>query len=78
MANVYYQSYTKGQADKDLEVFDEFKISGTANDVNGWSEITTTNTDTQIVVNAYAVQADGFTTASDAWTATFGAPPTQG
>lgn len=77
VANVYYQSYTKGQTDKDLEVFDEFKISGTANDVSGWSEITTTNTDTQIVVTAYAVQADGFATANEAWTATFGAS-TQG
>lgn len=55
---VYYQSYTKGQNDKDLEVFANFKISGTANTVAGWSSIAAGTND--IKVTAYAIQKDGF------------------
>lgn len=69
--NVYYMTYTKNQTDKDLEVFDEFKISGTADTVTGWANITEETT--KININAYAVQKDGFTTAKAAWDATFGA-----
>lgn len=70
--NVYYQNYTKNQADKDFEVFGEFKIDGNANNVNGWNEIVTTNA--KITVTGYAVQAEGFANANTAWAATFGAP----
>lgn len=56
---VYYQSYTKDQPDKDLEVFESFKLTGNAN-------VASYNTKT-IVVNAYAIQADGFDTAEAAW-----------
>ena len=69
---VYYKEYVKGQEDedKDLEVFAKFKIADNANDVEDWSSIPGTN---NIVVTAYAVQKDGFTTAKAAWVATFGA-----
>lgn len=56
---VYYQEYTKGQPDKDLEVFGSFKITGDAN-VSNFNGKT-------IVVNAYAIQKDTFDTAADAW-----------
>ena len=72
VSNVYYKAYTKDQADKDLEVFAEFKVADNANDVDGWSSIAPDTT--TINVTAYAVQKDGFSTASAAWTATFGAP----
>ena len=62
---VYYQTYTKGQADKDLEVFGEFKVADEANKVSGWSDITAEST--KIVVTGYAIQSDGFTTAQAAW-----------
>ena len=67
---VYYKEYAKDQKDKDLEVFAEFKIADNANDVEGWSYIPDTN---DIVVTAYAVQADGFDNAAAAWEAAFGA-----
>ena len=63
--NVYYQSYTKGQLDKDLEVFANFKISGTANKVDGWEAISAATT--KITVTAYAIQKDGFDTPAAAW-----------
>lgn len=47
-------------------VFSDFKLTGNA-DV---SEYATAN----ITVTGYAVQADGFGTAQDAWNATFGTP----
>lgn len=72
VSNVYYKEYTKGQEDKDLEVFAQFKIADNANDVDGWSSITPDTT--TINVTGYAVQKDGFASASEAWTATFGAP----
>lgn len=68
VANVYYQVYTKDQPSKDLVVFNNFKVSDTANTVDGWSSINTTNT--TIVVTAYAVQKDGFeTNVAGAWAA---------
>lgn len=64
---VYYKSYTKGQNDKDLEVFANFKISGTANTVAGWSSIAAVTND--IKVTAYAIQKDGFeSNVALAWT----------
>lgn len=66
--NVYYKEYTKDVTDQDLVVFNNFKVSDTANTVDGWSSINTTNT--TIVVTAYAVQKDGFeTNVAGAWAA---------
>lgn len=63
-AGVYYKSYTKNTTGADLVVFREFQLSDTANDVTGWSTIDASN---NIVVTAYAIQKDGFTTAAAAW-----------
>lgn len=59
-SGVYYKTYTKGQTDKDLEVFQSFKVAGNA-DISAYMNKT-------IVINAYAIQSDGFDTASAAWT----------
>lgn len=67
--NVYYKTYTKGQNDKDLEVFANFKIDGMANTVLGWDAITPETT--KVNVTGYAVQKAGFGTALEAWNATF-------
>ena len=69
--NVYYKEYTKNGTGADLVVFEKFKIADDANNVDGWATINTQNT--KINVIAYAVQKDGFDTASAAWGATFGA-----
>lgn len=69
--NVYYKTYTKNGT-KDFVVFENFKISGTANEVEDWDEITNTSETAKIVVTAYAVQKDGFNTAKAAWDETFG------
>jgi len=58
--NVYAYN-TEVSAGTDIKVFDSFKISGNA-DVSGYTSAT-------INVTAYAVQADGFTTAAAAWAA---------
>ncbi len=64
VTGVYYQNYTKDQADKDLEVFGTFKIAGETDNTTlaGYKDQT-------IVVTAYAMQATGFNTAKEAWTA---------
>ena len=49
-------------------VFDNFKIKGDA--------VTSNYANASIKVTGYAVQADGFTTAADAWKAAFGASTT--
>ena len=64
-SNVYYYKEV-ATAGHDYVVFTQFTVSGTAEVAN--------YADAEIVVTAYAVQADGFTTAEAAWTATFGAP----
>lgn len=64
VTGVYYKSYTKSTTGDDLAVFQEFQISDTANDVTGWSTIGASN---NIVVTAYAIQKEGFTTAAAAW-----------
>ena len=69
VANVYYKPYTKSATGSDLIVFSNFKIADTANDVHGWATLNAT-----VNITAYAVQKDGFDTASAAWTATFGKP----
>lgn len=58
--NIYaYESIVS--ASSNVPVFGSFKLAGTADVANYASA--------QIVVTAYAVQADSFTTAADAWTA---------
>ena len=69
VANVYYKPYTKSATGSDLIVFSNFKIADTANDVQGWATLNAT-----VNITAYAVQKDGFDTASAASTATFGKP----
>lgn len=66
-ADVYYREYTKSSTGSDFAVFNTFKIADNANDAESWGSC-----DAQVAVTAYAVQKDGFDTASAAWTATFG------
>ena len=66
-ADVYYREYTKSSTGSDFAVFSTFKIADNANDVESWGSC-----DAKVAVTAYAVQKDGFNTASAAWTATFG------
>ena len=66
-ADVYYREYTKSSTGSDFAVFDTFKIADNANDAESWGSC-----DAQVAVTAYAVQKDGFDTASAAWMATFG------
>ena len=56
---------------QDVAVFTYFKVKGTA-DVSGFA--TQSNTAAIIKVTAYAVQADGFASATAAWNAAYGAP----
>lgn len=56
-----------GTAAQDVKVFENFKIKGEA-DVAAYAQKT-------ITIQAYAIQADGFTTAAEAWAA---APATWG
>lgn len=58
--NIYAYNATVA-AGADVSVFDSFKIAGDAN--------VSTYTSASIVVTAYAIQADGFTTAQAAWDA---------
>lgn len=63
--NVYYHAVVDARTEaKDVKVFEEFTIAGNA-DVSGY--VTTTNADAVVNVTAYAVQADGFTSAELAW-----------
>ena len=64
VANVYYKSYAQNATGDDFVVFKNFKVSDTANTVNGWANITE-----KVIVNAYAIQADGFANADAAWAA---------
>ena len=66
-ADVYYREYTKSSAGSDFAVFNTFKIADNANDAESWGSC-----NAQVAVTAYAVQKDGFDTASAAWMATFG------
>ena len=67
-----YKEYTKSESGANLVVFEKFKIADEANKVDGWTGINPNTT--KIEVTAYAVQKDGFETASVAWTNTFGKP----
>ena len=64
VTNVFYKAWEKGTADRDLEVFESFKVDGSVNNT-GIAD----HANSQIVVTAYAIQAAGFDTASAAWTA---------
>lgn len=61
--NIYARA-TTNQAGENVVVFENFKISGTA-DAAAYKDAK----DANITVTAYAVQADGFTSAADAWKA---------
>lgn len=64
VANVYYKSYAQSATGTDFVVFENFKVSDIANTVDDWANITE-----KVIVNAYAIQADGFETAAKAWDA---------
>lgn len=57
--NVYAYN-TKVSAGANVVVFNQFKIDGTA-------DVSTVTENTKITIKAYAVQADTFNTAADAW-----------
>ena len=61
--NVYYHDVVSAGAN--VIVFDHFKIEDSFNGAGNYADVT---------VTAYAVQAEGFASAQDAWGATFGAP----
>lgn len=60
--NIY--AYKATAKTGDYKVFDNFKLKGDA-DVSSYA--TADNEDSVINVTAYAIQADGFATAADAW-----------
>ncbi len=62
---VYYKEVVASATDTTLVVFSSFTLSDTANNVNGWNNLGNAN----ITVKAYAIQQDGFETASAAWEA---------
>lgn len=64
--NVYAYGETCS-AGADVATFATFTLKGDDANVSAYGEAS-------IVVTAYAVQADGFDNAQEAWTATFGAP----
>ena len=68
--NVYAYKEIVG-AGMNIPVFQSFKIAGTVENTT-----LAQYEDAEIVVTAYAVQADGFGSAQAAWDATFGAPTT--
>ena len=70
VTGVYYKEYTQSATVTDLVVFNKFKVSDTADAVNGWANVSEATT--KVTVTAYAVQADGFDDAKAAWDATFG------
>ncbi len=81
---VYYREYTSSTSNVSMPVFQEFVIAdnanttpavtvGQGNEAQTVPEWTLVGTNTKVNVTAYAVQKDGFSTALDAWNATFGA-----
>ena len=64
---VYYRSVEKSATATDLTVFESFKVK---DDVGNTTLKNYANA--KITVTAYAVQADGFDNAADAWSSTFG------
>jgi len=72
----FYQVYIKGQSEKDLKVFREFKVgdSVTNKQLKGFYDAAreNNNTDKAVIVTAYAVQKTGFNSHEEAWNKTFG------
>ncbi len=68
--NTYYQKVNANESDVavDYKVFSNFAVIASVE-----NDALADYADKTIVVNAYAVQADGFDNAAAAWTATFGA-----
>ena len=64
VAGVYYQSYSKTQDDKNLEVFGNFTIDSSVDNTT-----LATYANKQVVITAYAIQKAGLDTAAKAWTA---------
>lgn len=62
---VYYKEVVASATDTTLVVFSSFTLSETANNVNGWNNLASSN----IKVTAYAIQQDGFDDAATAWDA---------
>ena len=62
--DLYYKVSANGDADRDLEVFDTVKIKGTVD-----NDTLEDYEDKTVVINAYAIQYDGFADAAAAWTA---------
>lgn len=65
---VYYKEVSKSADVQNLIVFSSFTLSDTANNVDGWANLDSSN----IKVTAYAIQKDGFTDATAAWNAVKG------
>lgn len=72
----FYQDYTKGQDDKELEVFRQFKVGDSVNNEQlkaFYDEAAENGGEAKaVIVTAYAVQKAGFDSYADAWNATFG------
>ena len=68
--NVYYKTYTKSAEITNLPVFGHFTIADRANAADSWNNF---SAETKVTVTAYAVQQDGFASATAAWGETFGA-----
>lgn len=66
--DTYYYKEVCG-AGYNIPTFTQFKVRGDVQDLSAYKDL-------QVVVTAYAVQADGFPSAQAAWDATFGAPAT--
>ena len=71
----FYQEYTKGQNDKELEVFQQFKVddSVTNEQLKKFYDDAAANNEAAkaVIVTAYAVQKAGFDSYEAAWNATF-------
>ena len=66
--NVYYHAVVDArEAEQTVKVFEKFVIADNAEDVTGWSSVTSENT--KVSVTAYAIQSDGFADAATAWAA---------
>ncbi len=71
-AKIYCQKVSANFTDKavDYQVFDHFVTSTTEQATKAMTDVA--NAGAKIQITAYAVQADGFKTAEEAWNATFG------
>lgn len=67
-SNVYYHAVVDArEAAQTVKVFEKFVIADNAENVTGWSSVTSENT--KVSVTAYAIQSDGFADAATAWDA---------